>query len=53
MIEAIAARNGIDMKDLTVVNVGFDKAPLVRGASALVRGAWHYFTGRYGSDCPE
>ena len=25
------------------------EAPLVRGASALVRGAWHYFTGRYSS----
>jgi len=24
------------------------EAPLVRGASALVRGAWHHFTGRYG-----
>ena len=25
------------------------EAPLLRGASALVRGAWHHFTGRYGS----
>ena len=24
------------------------EAPLVRGVSALVRGAWHHFTGRYG-----
>jgi GT2 family glycosyltransferase len=24
------------------------EAPLARGASALVRGAWHHFTGRYG-----
>jgi len=24
------------------------EAPLIRGASALVRGAWHHFTGRYG-----
>jgi GT2 family glycosyltransferase len=26
------------------------EAPLIRGASALVRGAWHHFTGRYGPD---
>ena len=26
------------------------EAPLFRGASALVRGAWHHFTGRYGPD---
>ena len=26
------------------------EAPLIRGTSALVRGAWHHFTGRYGSD---
>jgi GT2 family glycosyltransferase/glycosyltransferase involved in cell wall biosynthesis len=26
------------------------EAPLIRGASALVRGAWHHFTGRYGRD---
>jgi len=26
------------------------EAPLIRGASAVVRGAWHHFTGRYGPD---
>lgn len=26
------------------------EAPLLRGTSALVRGAWHHFTGRYGPD---
>jgi GT2 family glycosyltransferase/glycosyltransferase involved in cell wall biosynthesis len=26
------------------------EAPLVAGASALVRGAWHHFRGRYGAD---
>ena len=26
------------------------EAPLAGGASALVRGAWHHFTGRYGPD---
>lgn len=31
VIEAIAAKNGIDIADLTLVNVGFDKGPLVRG----------------------
>ena len=29
------------------------EAPLVRGASAVVRGAWHHFSGRYGGDCSE
>lgn len=26
------------------------EAPLIRGASAVVRGAWHHFTSRYGPD---
>ena len=26
------------------------EAPLIRGASAVVRGAWHHVTGRYGPD---
>jgi GT2 family glycosyltransferase len=26
------------------------EAPLVGGTSALIRGAWHHFTGRYGPD---
>jgi GT2 family glycosyltransferase/glycosyltransferase involved in cell wall biosynthesis len=26
------------------------EAPLIRGASAVVRGAWHHLTGRYGPD---
>jgi GT2 family glycosyltransferase len=29
------------------------EVPLIPGASALVRGAWHHITGRYGSDCSE
>ncbi len=29
------------------------EAPLIRGASAVVRGAWHHLTGRYGSDCSD
>ncbi len=29
------------------------EAPLVRGAFAAGRGAWHHFTGRYGSDCSD
>ncbi len=39
VIDAIAAKNGIDIKDLTVVNVGFDKAPLVRGEVDAI-GGW-------------
>ena len=39
LIDAIAAKNGIDAGDLTVVNVGFDKAPLVRGEVDTV-GGW-------------
>lgn len=31
IIDAIAAKNGIPMNELTIVNIGFDKAPLVRG----------------------
>lgn len=29
------------------------EAPLIQGVSAVVRGAWHHMTGRYGSDCSE
>jgi len=39
VIEAIAKKNGIDMKDLQLVNVGFDKAPLLRG-DVDVLGGW-------------
>ena len=39
LIDAIAAKNGIDVGDLTVVNVGFDKAPLVRGEVDTI-GGW-------------
>lgn len=39
LIDAIAAKNGIDVNDLTVVNVGFDKAPLVRGEVDAI-GGW-------------
>lgn len=39
IIDAIAAKNGIDINDLTVVNVGFDKAPLVRGDVDAI-GGW-------------
>ncbi|SDN34668.1 ABC transporter substrate-binding protein [Ensifer sp. YR511] len=31
VIEAIAAKNSIDIADLQIINVGFDKGPLVRG----------------------
>lgn len=39
VIDAIAAKNGIDINELTVVNVGFDKAPLVRGEVDAI-GGW-------------
>lgn len=39
LIDAIAAKNGIDINDLSVVNVGFDKAPLVRGEVDAI-GGW-------------
>ncbi|MGO4834790.1 ABC transporter substrate-binding protein, partial [Rhizobiaceae sp. 2RAB30] len=39
VIDAIAAKNGIDINELTVVNVGFDKAPLVRGDVDAI-GGW-------------
>jgi NitT/TauT family transport system substrate-binding protein len=39
VIDAIAARNGIDINELTVVNVGFDKAPLMRGEVDAI-GGW-------------
>ena len=39
IIEAIAAKNGIPMDELNVVNVGFDKGPLVNGDVDAV-GGW-------------
>ena len=39
IIDAIAAKNGIDINDLNVVNVGFDKGPLVRGEVDAI-GGW-------------
>ncbi len=39
LIDAIAARNGIPVNELDVVNVGFDKAPLVRGEVDAI-GGW-------------
>ena len=39
IIDAIAAKNGIDVDDLTVVGVGFDKAPLLRGEVDAI-GGW-------------
>jgi len=39
LIDAIAAKNGIDIDDLEVFNVGFDKAPLVRGEVDAI-GGW-------------
>lgn len=48
------ARGGLPLRMGMVVGLNAayvlmsPEAPLVRGASALVRGAWHHFTGRYG-----
>jgi len=39
LIDAIAAKNGIDAGELTVVNVGFDKSPLARGEVDAI-GGW-------------
>ncbi len=39
VIEAIAAKAGIEMSELKTVNVGFDKAPLVRGEVDAI-GGW-------------
>ncbi|MEM6462625.1 MAG: ABC transporter substrate-binding protein [Pseudomonadota bacterium] len=39
LIDAIAAKNGIPVDELDVVNVGFDKAPLVRGEVDAI-GGW-------------
>ena len=39
IIDAIAARNNIDINDLSVVNVGFDKGPLARGEVDAI-GGW-------------
>ena len=38
-MDAVAARNGIDVNDMTIINVGFDKAPLVRGEVDAI-GGW-------------
>jgi GT2 family glycosyltransferase len=51
----VGARAGLPLRMGTVVGLNAayvllsPEAPLVGGASALVRGAWHHFTGRYGS----
>ncbi|PSH68949.1 nitrate ABC transporter substrate-binding protein [Phyllobacterium brassicacearum] len=39
VIDAIAAKNNIDINELTIVNVGFDKTPLVRGDVDAI-GGW-------------
>ena len=39
IIDAIAAKNDIPLSDLNIVNVGFDKAPLVRGDVDAI-GGW-------------
>ncbi len=39
LIDAIAAQNGIPIDELDIVNVGFDKAPLVRGEVDTI-GGW-------------
>lgn len=39
VIEAIAAKNGISMDELNVLNVGFDKGPLVNGDVDAI-GGW-------------
>ncbi len=39
LIDAIAAKNGIPIDELEIVNVGFDKAPLVRGEVDAI-GGW-------------
>jgi len=38
-MDALLAKNGIDQSDLAIVNVGFDKAPLVRGEVDAI-GGW-------------
>jgi NitT/TauT family transport system substrate-binding protein len=38
-MDAVAAKNGIDINDMTIINVGFDKAPLVRGEVDAI-GGW-------------
>lgn len=39
VMDAILAKNGIDAADVTIINVGFDKAPLVRGEVDAI-GGW-------------
>lgn len=39
VMDALCAKNGIDINDMTIVNVGFDKAPLVRGEVDAI-GGW-------------
>jgi NitT/TauT family transport system substrate-binding protein len=38
-MDAVAARNGIDITEMTIMNVGFDKGPLVRGEVDAI-GGW-------------
>ncbi|WP_198174276.1 ABC transporter substrate-binding protein [Mesorhizobium xinjiangense] len=38
-MDALAAKNGIDIDEMTIINVGFDKAPLVRGEVDAI-GGW-------------
>jgi len=38
-VDAMLAKNGIDPADVTIINVGFDKAPLVRGEVDAI-GGW-------------
>lgn len=39
VIDAIAAKNNIDINELTIINVGFDKTPLLRGDVDAI-GGW-------------
>lgn len=39
VMDALAAKNGIDINEMTIINVGFDKAPLVRGDVDAI-GGW-------------
>tara|TARA_R110002020_G_scaffold40118_5_gene118760 strand:- start:11114 stop:12163 length:1050 start_codon:yes stop_codon:yes gene_type:complete len=39
VMDAIAAKNGIPLDELDIVNVGFDKAPLIRGEVDAI-GGW-------------
>lgn len=39
IMDALCARNGVDINEMTIVNVGFDKGPLVRGEVDAI-GGW-------------